>query len=267
MSAPTMVIETNDKPPARYVLSLGFKRDEAFELCEQLWMIFLERRLQLVEEQRAQVERMRRARVGGSSSLDHVGERVLLRRRRAAPAASAADSDQVAAGGAAARACAARHVSAARRRDECARRMGRPVARQLVRARPADCDQQLSVLPVERDDCGRGGVLHCAAAQRDVDGERVDQSRLCSTMGLRIHTKESLPQLPLGVARAQHQARVGLQADRGQGRVFLHHGRARCGAPVHRAAADARAHLEDGDGRHGCRSVDPVEQARIHPLQ
>jgi hypothetical protein len=261
----TMVIETNDKPPERYVLSLGFKRDEAFELCEQLWMIFLERRLQLVEEQRAQVECLRRARVGGATASTARRRALLLRRPPPSPRAVGDNSDQVAAGGAAARACAARHVPAARRRDECARRVGRLwhdnsyVPGRLIVTRNFLCYQSNATIA--------GAAVFCIVPLRNVTSMVKESTSLgLLDNGLRIHTKESLPQLPLGVARANIKPESASKPTVVKGEFFFI---TSARDAVHQCIEQQLTHVRIWKTATGdwVAPVDPVEQARIHPLQ
>jgi hypothetical protein len=261
----TMVIETNDKPPARYVLSLGFKRDEAFELCEQLWMIFLERRLQLVEEQRAQVERMRRARVGGNSSLSSSASSAAA----TPPAAPAANSQPI----------PTKSLLAARRRERALRDTFRlPDGEVSVRDEWTGLWHDNSYVPgrlivtnnflcYQSNATIAGAAVFCIVPLRNVTSMVKESTSLgLLDNGLRIHTKESLPQLPLGVARANIKPESASKPTVVKGEFFFIMG---ARDAVHQCIEQQLTHVRIWKTATGdmVPLVDPVEQARIHPLQ
>jgi hypothetical protein len=268
----TMVIETNDKPPERYVLSLGFKRDEAFELCEQLWMIFLERRLQLVEEQRAQVERMRRARVGGANAA------------AAATASTAVSSTSSGASAAPAPptpqpAIPTKSLLAARRRERALRDTFRlPDGETTVRDEWAGLWHDNSYVPgrlivtrnfvcYQSNATIAGAAVFCIVPLRNVTSMVKESTSLgLLDNGLRIHTKESLPQLPLGVARANIKPESASKPTVVKGEFFFI---TSARDAVHQCIEQQLTHVRIWKTATGdwVAPVDPVEQARIHPLQ
>jgi hypothetical protein len=259
----TMVIETNDKPPERYVLSLGFKRDEAFELCEQLWMIFLERRLQLVEEQRAQVECLRRARVGGSTASTTSSS-------AAAPAPPSTPQSAT---------IPTKSLLAARRRERALRDTFRlPDGETSVRDEWAGLWHDNSYVPgrlivtknflcYQSNATIAGAAVFCIVPLRNVTSMVKESTSLgLLDNGLRIHTKESLPQLPLGVARANIKPESASKPTVVKGEFFFI---TSARDAVHQCIEQQLTHVRIWKTATGdwVPPVDPVEQARIHPLQ
>ncbi len=280
--AATMIVETKRE---RFVFSLGFQRDEAFELCEQLWMIFLERRLQLVEEQRAHVEKLRRARASGaadqsSSSSSSPSPSLTSSANAVRPAQAQAPT---------------KSLLAARRRERALRDTfrlpdgeaavkdewaglwhdGNYVPGRLIVTRNFLCYQSNATIA--------GAAMFCIVPLRNVTSMATESTSLgLLDNGLRVHTKESLPQLPLGVARADIKPESASKPTVVRGEFFFVFMGAR--DAVHQcieqqlthvriwkttttAAATTAATTTTTSADAATPPTDTAEQMRVHPLQ